>query len=440
MNSFFRLNLRWLVTVLTLCLMPASALAFDTLGSQAVNEGTPFYDPNATGDCTTGVTAPIGNLPASVPAPYNGIFTQAAQATGVDPILLASIYYTENRGFEPNPPAPYGTGNPQDFYGPSQPWSFSGAPPDATWPNANPVGLRGVGARGPFQFEPGTWQTNGGGGNVDDLKDAANGGGRLLVALGGKNGIPQGDETNPDLVKPSVAYVLAAYNAGPDGNFNNPQTIQYVQIGLAIYNKLSGGTTAAASGGTAALCSDSASPINGSVVSIAEGQIGTHEWTTETDSTPGACNCGGGIQPDGHTVDSYTNNAGTYYDDDHPGEDWCADFVSWVYMKAGQPFSGGEGTSWKVPAAISIVDYMKAHGTWIPNGPNANPSPGMIIYFNFTDNGATGGSNDHIGIVDHVSGNTLYDIEGNAANQVLAVTYPNFRSNPTIIGFGGLNQ
>jgi hypothetical protein len=399
-----------MVTV-SLAFGPSASLAATTADDNATTNDTVFYAPED--DCTTNATGGASgpsNLPSSVPAPYNAIFSAAAAATHVDPILLATIFYTENRGF-PDPPPPYGNG--------------------PAWRSSN------AGAQGPFQFLPGTWASYGQGGNILDLKDAANGAGRYLVALGGRNGVPLGNPTNPRQVNPSIVLAMASYNAGPAGNFNNPETLQYIQIGVAIYKKLSGDTgnannTVITPTDTSTGCNadgstlGSGTPIGtgrNSIVAIAKSQIGTRE-------NPSGCNCGGTIQPDGHTVASYTQN--------NP-EPWCADFVSWVYMKAGVPFSGGRG-SWDIPSAAGIVRWMQAHGVWARNGANANPQPGDIIYFDWDGTGVIGpgDNNDHIGIVVSASGNTLYTIQGNAGDRVQAVTYTNWRTNPDIVGFGGL--
>lgn len=162
---------------------------------------------------------------------------------------------------------------------------------------------------------------------------------------------------------------------------------------------------------------------DGTIVGIAKSQIGTKE-------DPPGCNCGGPVKPDGHTVASYT---------DGNAEPWCADFVSWVYNKAGRPFTGGVSGGWRIPGAGNIANWMQANGVWFLNGPNANPQPGQIVYFNWDGTGQIiHGGDDHVGIVDHVEGTTLYTIEGNASVSVTANSYPNFRSNPDIVGFGGL--
>lgn len=626
------MNLRRFINQLliaSLVLTPMAAHAITDADRNAIDLNAIYYisDDGETACTSASAGATSTALSAMVPAPYHDIFAAAANAEGADPGLLATIFYVEHRGF-PEPPPPYGNGKP---------WATSPA-----------------GAAGPFQFMPGTWTENGKGGNIQDLKDAAAAAARYIVKLGGKSGIPLGDQANPGATKPSVASVLASYNAGPAGNFANAQTVQYVQIGMGIYNKLtapagtanvSPGTTAVTGGptivldpghsGTSSKVTDAATGLidydypntpemseayaiaqlvqsklkadgynviltkgsesatvslraraeiankanaalavsihndhgqpwgsfaqvytqktglyrstaagvkrafpatSGAAATVADasakagsimvtersaaeghavsntdanfdnrtglspgniplvmlfskvpwiynevGAVGAGEMTTEhrqqyatglingiekavplnggaigttdancqaagagsndivavaksqigTKETPDGSNAGGGIQNDGKTVDSYTQN--------HP-EFWCADFVSWVYFKAGKPFTGGASPAWRIPGAAAIANYMKKNGTWLDNAPGAaNPAPGMIVYFNRSHSGAIGGANDHIGIVETADATTLKTIEGNSGNAVRSNTYTNYKSNNEIIGFGGLN-
>lgn len=287
-----------------------------------------WFNINAPGNCQGAATL-VGNLPGSVPEPYNGIFTAAAQATGADPIIIATIFYTEHRGFPP-PPPPYGNGPL---------WASSSA-----------------GAQGPFQFVPDTWRSYGNGGNVQDLKDAAGGAGRYIVALGGKNGIPVGDVNDP-YRKGTVINVLASYNAGPAGNFGNGETQQYIRIGEAIYQKIKtgGSTTTPPPVDTTQTnvppeCSSNFVPVNGSlaekVIAIARHELGHVGWSP------------------------YAASA----------ENWCADFVSWVFQTAGSPFTGGTRGGWDIAAVSELQAWFQRNGGWAPRD-SAKPQPGDVVIY-----------------------------------------------------------
>jgi hypothetical protein len=71
-------------------------------------------------------------------------------------------------------------------------------------------------------------------------------------------------------------------------------------------------------------------------------------------------------------LNQYTGNA-SY-------EEWCADFVSYVYKEAGYPFTGGEYNGWDESNANNI-QYM---GFTMHSPSNYTPKPGDIAYFNYT--------------------------------------------------------
>jgi hypothetical protein len=118
--------------------------------------GTCFYDPSAS--CPTTGSTPTtsfgpGTLPSYIKQPYNSIFTAAGNKFNVDPAVLVGIFYNEQYGYTnsvsefkthtmPNPPPPYGSGAK---------WAQSSGSNGTTWPDGT------TGARGPFQFEPGTF-------------------------------------------------------------------------------------------------------------------------------------------------------------------------------------------------------------------------------------------------------------------------------------------
>jgi hypothetical protein len=106
-------------------------------------------------------------------------------------------------------------------------------------------------------------------------------------------------------------------------------------------------------------------------------------------------------------------------------EPWCADFVSYAFMRAGLPFTGGFSGGWRIPGALALRGWFVDRGRWsIRTG--ARPQPGDVVYFTW----------DHVGIVRRVVGGTLETIEGNASHAVRLRVYHDWRGNPEIDGFG----
>ena len=81
---------------------------------------------------------------------------------------------------------------------------------------------------------------------------------------------------------------------------------------------------------------------------------------------------------------------------------WCAMFVSWCANKANIPCSVVP----KLAYVPYIYTFFNELGRFCSRG-NYTPKPGDIVLF---------GSNDHVGLVEKVSGSTVYTIEGNTSS------------------------
>lgn len=166
-------------------------------------------------------------------------------------------------------------------------------------------------------------------------------------------------------------------------------------------------------GGTASASSCNASSAGGTVVEIAERElkIATKGCRTSSD---GQC---------------------AAYTDNNP-EEWCADFVSWIYKEAGKPFSDGLSGGWRINNVFSLDDYLSAKhkgNYFLREDSSQTPEPGDIIIFN------DGGPRTHTGLVRSVQGNSITTIEGNLNDSVASRTIDNYRTNTLIHAFGGVN-
>ncbi len=116
---------------------------------------------------------------------------------------------------------------------------------------------------------------------------------------------------------------------------------------------------------------------------------------------------------------------------------WCALFVSWCADKTGLRAAG------KVPYFSFVGDgvhWFKTKGKWIKSS-DVNSSnydklvkPGMLIFFDWEENGKRDGHGDHVGIVTKVSGGRIYTVEGNNDDAVRESSYP--ANSKSILGFG----
>lgn len=148
------------------------------------------------------------------------------------------------------------------------------------------------------------------------------------------------------------------------------------------------------------------------IVRIAQEQLGLME-------VPDGCNCGPEIQ-------KFLGSSA--------GEEWCADFVSWVYREAGRPFTGGLDGGWRIINVEVMHGWHEANGLWFPAGSAEDPRPGDVI--TFRDDG-------HVGIVERLDDSGTPDtpgddrvltIEGNTSNRVARRDYA--RTGGEIVGWG----
>lgn len=167
--------------------LPVKAISSSDL--QSINKDTVWYAPGVSGSGLCGPSdGSVGTtLPSIVPEPYNTLFSQAAAAEHMNPQFLAAIFLSEN-------------GNV---------WK----PFDTKWATSP------VGASGPFQFMPSTWDSYKTDGNKDgvadinNIYDAAYSAGKLLGGYAGLNA-PLGSLNTP--FKPNTLLEgAAAYNWGP---------------------------------------------------------------------------------------------------------------------------------------------------------------------------------------------------------------------------------
>lgn len=112
------------------------------------------------------------------------------------------------------------------------------------------------------------------------------------------------------------------------------------------------------------------------------------------------------------------------YTDNAPYEEWCADFVSYIYKQAGYPFSAAYN-GWDENNANNVASYgFSQHDT------SYSPSPGDIGYFNY--------SGGHVEIV--ISGGTHPTfIYGNSATIDPTTGNGNMEAN-TILQDGSLGN
>jgi flagellum-specific peptidoglycan hydrolase FlgJ len=135
----------------------------------------------------------------------------------------------------------------------------------------------------------------------------------------------------------------------------------------------------------------------------------------------------------GNTYSKYTNGR---------QENWCADFVSWVYKSAGRPFTATSGVAmvdgWQIPAVASLMTYLQTKGQFFTKSQTATPpQPGdIVIYKN---------NMSHTNIVVEANGYMVKTVGGNQESNSFTTSVVSeskgafdIRNDPNVTGWGRL--
>lgn len=151
------------------------------------------------------------------------------------------------------------------------------------------------------------------------------------------------------------------------------------------------------------------------VLAVAASQIGYHEKASEDDLDDFLANSGS----DNANYTKYARDLGM-----PNGQSWCGYFVWWCMRSAGV-------TEDRYPSIGNVSgtkDWFVACGLWHDRG-TYTPSPGdYIAFYNPLS---------HCGIVEYVSGDRVYTIEGNSSDVVKRKDYA--LTDPHVAGYGTIS-
>ncbi len=146
------------------------------------------------------------------------------------------------------------------------------------------------------------------------------------------------------------------------------------------------------------------------VVALAQSQVGYHEKASNYNLDDFTANSGYA------NYNKYARDIGV-----SNGQAWCATFVWWLMQMSGVPSNA-------YPSRTTVTrDWFNQRGLYHARG-TYTPKPGDYVVF---------GNVAHCGIVESVSDNYVYTIEGNSSDQVKRNCYPLTHS--YILGYGEIS-
>lgn len=159
-----------------------------------------------------------------------------------------------------------------------------------------------------------------------------------------------------------------------------------------------------------------ATNMRSKIVSLALAEVGTE---------------GGKAKGDDKYINYYNKLTGAKFNVDTTP--WCAIFVTYIYRNAGVPTSLAANFA----SCTTMRDtFLKKKGYWKARGAYT-PKAGDMIFFDWDSSGNC----DHVGIVEKVSGNKVYTIEGNSKGsyKTYGVRHKSYAmSSKSIAGYGAI--
>lgn len=162
------------------------------------------------------------------------------------------------------------------------------------------------------------------------------------------------------------------------------------------------------------------------VVAVAKAELA--KKITESAGT----NCGTGIGKYWTGSDS-ESDIGTCSD----AYKWCAAFVSWVFKKAGVPFTDGLSGGWMYAYVPTLKSYLESKHQYTTRQENKFlPQPGDLILFD--NQGDEAGVLSHVEIIIAIdqTQKIITTIGGNTGNSVKQNTYSDYLNNNYVAGWG----
>lgn len=136
---------------------------------------------------------------------------------------------------------------------------------------------------------------------------------------------------------------------------------------------------------------------------------------------------------------SYDQTVLTYTEGNE--ESWCADFISWAFLKAGKPLANPNNDYWRIPGVLSLQQYFKDNERYTTIDTNYAPQIGDVAFYigaQTPDNT----SGEHAAIVIATTEDTITTIGGNEGDGIMRLRTESVQVNKDkgLVGYGQLQK
>jgi len=134
---------------------------------------------------------------------------------------------------------------------------------------------------------------------------------------------------------------------------------------------------------------------------------------------------------------SYDQTVLTYTEDNE--ESWCADFISWAFLKAGKPLTNPNNGYWRIPGVLSLQQYFKDNDQYVTVDTTYTPKLGDVAFYigaQTPDNT----SGEHAAIVIESNEDSITTIGGNEGDGIMRLRTESIQINKDkgLVGYGQL--
>lgn len=132
---------------------------------------------------------------------------------------------------------------------------------------------------------------------------------------------------------------------------------------------------------------------------------------------------------------SYDQTVLTYTEGNE--ESWCADFISWAFLKAGEPLSNPNNDYWRIPGVLTLQQYFKDNDQYATIDSGYTPKIGDIAFYigaQTPDNT----SGEHAAFVIGANEDSITTIGGNEGDGIMRLRTESLQVNKDkgLVGYG----